>query len=141
MISRTLTALVLFASLTSHGENWPQFRGPTLQGISPEKNLPIHWSATEHVLWKTSIPGAGWSSPIVWDNQIFVTSATDEGAAFHVMAVNARTGKILWDKEVGRQVPGHKQRRNSYATPTPCTDGRTVFTCFGDGSFFALDFD
>jgi len=141
MISRTLTALVLFASLTSHGENWPQFRGPTLQGISPEKNLPIHWSATEHVLWKTSIPGAGWSSPIVWDNQIFVTSATDEGAAFHVMAVNARTGKILWDKEVGRQMPGHKQRRNSYATPTPCTDGRTVFTCFGDGSFFALDFD
>jgi outer membrane protein assembly factor BamB len=125
----------------ARAENWPQFRGPTRQGISTETNLPLRWSATEHLAWKTRIPGEGWSSPIVWGDHVFLTSATDEGAAFHVIALSARDGKLLWDKEVGRQVPGHKQQRNSYATPTPCTDGQTVFACFGDGSFFALDFN
>jgi outer membrane protein assembly factor BamB len=138
---RLFIILPLFLLISAFAENWPQFRGPTRQGISSETNLPLHWSGTEHVAWRTSIPGEGWSSPIVWNDYVFLTSASADGAAFHVIAVNARTGKLLWNKEVGWQVPGHKQQRNSYATPTPCTDGRTVFTCFGQGSFFALDFE
>lgn len=135
--------LLLAAALPSaaSAENWPMFRGPTRQGISAEKNLPLHWSSDSNVLWKTSIPGQGWSSPIVWNDRIFVTSATDEGETCRVLSIDRTSGEILWNTEVFKQVPRRKEQRNSYATPTPATDGKLVFTCFGDGSFAALDFD
>ncbi len=122
------------------GENWPGFRGPTGQGLSHETGLPTKWSPTENIAWKTAIPGEGWSSPIIWNDHVFLTTATDGGAGCHVLGLDRETGRILWDKEVFRQVPGHKQQRNGYATPTPCTDGRRVYTVFADGSFAALDF-
>ena len=124
-----------------HAENWPQFRGPTGQGISHETNLPITWSETNHVSWKTSLPGESWSSPIVWQGSVFVTTATDGGESCRVLALDRNSGAMLWNKEVLRQVPGHKQSRNTYATPTPATDGERVFACFGDGSFVAVDFN
>ena len=134
-----LTALV-FATTWARTENWPGFRGPTRQGASAETGLPVKWDATENLAWKTPIPGEGWSSPIVWDDRVFLTAATDDGAGCHVLALERATGKIVWDREVFRQHPGHRNPRNSYATPTPCTDGERVYTVFGDGSFAALDF-
>ncbi len=131
--------LPLSASLVS-AENWPCFRGPSGQGVSAEKNLPLTWSATENIAWKTPIPGESWSSPIVWGDRVFVTTATEKGASCRVLCLNRATGEILWNKEVFRQVPGHKGDRNTYATPTPATDGERVYACFGDGSFAALDF-
>ncbi|MCB1120007.1 MAG: PQQ-binding-like beta-propeller repeat protein, partial [Verrucomicrobiae bacterium] len=125
-------------SLTA--DNWPAFRGPNLQGISQESGFPLHWSAEENVAWKVAIPGEGWSSPIVWEDQVFITTATDGGTVCHVLALDRLTGSMLWDREVFQQEPGHKQTRNSYATPTPCTDGERVYAVFGDGSFVALDF-
>lgn len=120
-------------------EQWPCFRGPTRQGISAATEVPLHWSATSNVLWKASIPGEGWSSPIVWENRVFLTTATENGQSCHVLGLDAHSGAILWDKEVFHQVPRHKQARNSFATPTPATDGQRVYACFGDGSFAALD--
>ena len=70
-----LTAAVPFSG--AHAENWPQFRGPTHQGLSSERSAPLHWNATTNVAWKTEIPGEGWSSPIVWNDRIFVTTATE----------------------------------------------------------------
>ena len=132
-------ALSLCAS-AGRAENWPQFRGPTAQGLSTEKQAPLNWSATDNVAWKTPIPGESWSSPIVWKDRVFLTTATEAGSHCHVLSLDRRTGKVLWDKEVFQIVPRKKETRNSYATPTPATDGKRVYVSFGDGSFAALDF-
>ena len=124
----------------SRAENWPQFRGPTGQGISSEENLPLAWNAESNIVWRTPVLGESWSSPVVWANHVFVTTATDAGESCRVLAVDRKSGQILWDKEVFKQVPRRKEARNTYATPTPATDGKQVYACFGDGSFAALDF-
>jgi outer membrane protein assembly factor BamB len=137
----SIVSALLCSAAALPAENWPCFRGPTRQGNSAETGLPLKWSADENVAWKTAIPGEGWSSPIVWGERIFVTTATDNGTGCRALAIKRQTGKILWDTEVFKQVAGHKQQRNGYATPTPCTDGERVYTVFGDGSFAALDFE
>lgn len=137
-ILHSLGCLGLLA-LSAGAENWPRFRGPTGQGISNEKNLPISWSAESNVVWKASIPGEGWSSPIVWGDRVFVTTATANGMKCNVLCLDRKSGKILWDREVFEQVPLRKEGKNSYATPTPCTDGDRVYAVFGDGSVVALE--
>lgn len=122
-------------------ENWPQFRGPGGQGISTEKGLPVHWGVQSNLLWKTEIPGLGWSSPIVFENRIFVTSAAEGGLSCRVLCLDSSQGRLLWNKEVFQQTPSRKESKNSYATPTPVTDGKNVFVVFGDGSLAALSFD
>ncbi len=119
-------------------ENWPGFRGPTRQGISHETGIPVKWSTTSNIEWKTPIPGEGWSSPIVFDNYVFVTTATDAGASFRLLCLDRLTGSVLWDKEVLRQKPGHKSRQNSYASSTPVTDGQQVYVLAFDGSLAAV---
>ena len=76
--------LLLFSASRSRGENWPQFRGPSGQGISTEQNLPLKWSENSNITWKTAIPGEGWSSPIVWGDRVFVTTSTDNGESCRV---------------------------------------------------------
>ena len=125
---------------SAHAENWPEFRGPGRQGISGEKNLPIKWGKSENIAWSSAVPGVSWSTPIVWDNRVFLTTATDEGQSCRVLALDAATGKTVWDREVFRQVPRKKETRNSYSTPTPVTDGKRVYAVFSDGGFAALDF-
>jgi len=123
-------------------ENWARFRGPNGQGISKVTALPVRWNAQENIAWKTYIPGEGWSSPIVWNDHIFLTTAMNNGENCYVIAIDRRTGKILWNKLVFTQKPQqHRHEWNSYATPTPVTDGKTVFAVFSGGSFVALDFD
>jgi outer membrane protein assembly factor BamB len=142
MILRALTTLL--AVVLAHSvlaENWPRFRGPTGQGSSTETNLPTKWSATENIAWKTEIPGESWSSPVVWNDRVFVTTATEGGTSCRVLCLNRDTGKILWDVEVFKQPTLKKEGRNSYATPTPCTDGSAIYAVFGGGSIAALDFN
>jgi outer membrane protein assembly factor BamB len=133
--------LVLIASNSSLAENWPGFRGPTRQGISHEADVPIEWSADSNVVWKTEVPGEGWSSPIVFDDRVFVTTATDEGASFRLVCLDRLAGTVLWNKEVLRQKPGHKQRLNSYASSTPVTDGQRVYVLASDGSLAAVSME
>ena len=132
--------IVLVSVAAVCAENWPQFRGPTHQGRSTETGLPLHWSATSNVVWKTSIPGESWSSPVIWNDRVFLTTATDHGQTCRVLSLEANSGKILWDREVFQQSPRRKESRNTYATPTPATDGERVYACFGDGSLAALNF-
>ena len=123
-------------------ENWYRFRGPNGQGISQEIGLPTHWSETENIAWRTTIPGESWSSPIVWGNHIFLTTVTEEGARCYVIAIDRHTGNILWQRHVfTQQANMHRHDMNSYATPTPVTDGESVFALFADGSFVSLDFN
>ena len=141
---KTLPALLLVwlaASAPAFGENWPRFRGPTGQGLSTEKNLPVHWTAASNIAWKTAIPGEGWSSPIVWGDRVFVTTATDNGSQCRVLCLDRGTGQVLWGRFVCEQVPRRKESQNSFATPTPVTDGERVCAVFADGSMVALAFD
>src|SRR5512140_725600 len=121
----TLPALAVSLALVAaaRADNWPCFRGPSHQGISIDSGLPLSWTAEEMVAWKAAVPGEAWSSPIIWGRKVFLTTATDNGASCRVLAFDRDSGKLVWDREVFRQVPGHKQERNTYATPTPCTDG------------------
>ncbi len=121
-------------------EDWPGFRGPTGQGMSSEKNLPLTWSSTENVAWKTAIPGEGWSSPIVHGDHVFVTSTTEEGKSCHVICVDRRSGKIRWNTQVFAQPVRKKRPENSDATPTPVTDGQHVYAVFSGGGIAAVDY-
>ncbi len=138
--ARTFALALCFLSI-SWAENWPGFRGPTRQGVSSEGDLPLHWAPDKNVLWKTPIPGSAWSSPIVWRNRIFLTTAANGGSSCHVLSLDALTGRVLWNKHVFDQETLMKRRQNSYASPTPVTDGQSVFAVFADGSIVAVDYD
>jgi outer membrane protein assembly factor BamB len=143
-MNRTIGLVVatgLWMSVAVRAENWPQFRGPGQPGVSSESNVPLKWSGSENFAWKREIPGQSWSSPIVWEDRVFVTTATDGGESCHLLSIDRRSGQILWDKVVFKQVLRRKEGRNTHATPTPATDGKRVYACFGDGSFAALTFD
>jgi outer membrane protein assembly factor BamB len=136
-----ILAVLLATIPAARAEDWPCFRGPGRQGISLEKGVPTQWSAASNVRWKTPIPGDGWSSPIVSGDNLFVTTATDGGKSLHLLRLNRRDGKIVWDKEIAQQEAGHRQRLNSYATPTPATDGRQIYVPAFDGRVLAVDLD
>ena len=135
-----LSALCGFDTAGRRG-NWTRFRGPNGQGISGEKNLPVQWSAEDNVVWKTAIPGDGWSSPIVYDEHVFLTSTTNEGNDCRVICVDRTSGSIEWNKLVHQQAAGAKRHDNSYASPTPVTDGKHVYAVFADGTIVAVNFD
>ena len=107
-----LVALLCLTTFESRAaENWTRFRGPNGQGISSEKGLPIEWSNEKNVAWKTAIPGTGWSSPIVYDDRVFLTTATEGGESCRVICVDRKTGDISWNVQVHRQSPGAKRKK------------------------------
>ncbi|MBX9628462.1 MAG: PQQ-binding-like beta-propeller repeat protein [Gemmataceae bacterium] len=136
-----LSAVALTLALTPCKADWPQFRGPTGQGLSDEAGLPTKWSAKENVAWKVPVPGNGWSSPAVVGDRVYLTTATDGGKSCRVLAFAADTGKPLWDKEVVRQVVKRIEGRNSPATPTPAADKDRVYVAFNDGTLAAVKAD
>ena len=144
LVSPFVSAFVLlFLSvpvLAQEPEQWSRLRGPNGQGISTATGLPTHWSDTENIAWKCPIPGEGWSSPVIWNDHIFLTTATDGGKECRVIAVNRKDGKILWNQSVFTQELKMQHERNSRATPTPVTDGQRVYAVFPNGHFVALDF-
>jgi outer membrane protein assembly factor BamB len=133
--------LLILLCLPAAAENWPQFRGPTGQGVSAETDLPLEWSRDTNVAWKTAISGEAWSSPIVWEDRVFVTTATDGGVSCRIMCLDAASGEVLWETPVFEQETPRKEDRNSYATPTPATDGQRVYAVFGGGGIAAVHFD
>ncbi len=123
--------------------NWPRFRGPNGTGIASDKDVPTEFSDTKNVLWKTAIPGAGYSSPVVWDDRIFLESSSADGKTRSLVCLDAANkGKILWSKPIsGDAAKIHK--KNSFASSTPATDGQRVYASFWDGSnvfLYAFDF-
>ncbi len=120
-------------SLPLLAEDWPQFRGPSGQGNSSETDLPLNWSGTQNVRWKTPLPGAGWSSPAIAGNAIWLTAATDNGASLRLLSLDKDTGKLTSNVEVFRISdlgPGiHK--KNSFASPTAVVQGQRIYVHFG----------
>lgn len=131
----------LLLSLTARGEeNWPQFRGPTAQGISDAKNLPLTWSETEHVKWKTAIHGKAWSSPVVFGNQVWITTATEDGRELSAIAVDRASGRILHDRKLFSVAePQYADKFNSYGSPTPVIEAGRVYVTFGSPGTACLD--
>ncbi|MEM8944706.1 MAG: PQQ-binding-like beta-propeller repeat protein [Planctomycetota bacterium] len=124
--------------------DWPQFRGPTGQGIARLTNPPVAWNSDDGFTWKRSIPGHGWSSPIVHEGQIVLTTAvpdsdSSEFQSLRAMGLDAATGEIVWDREIFRVAVSPKHDKNSFASPTPITDGKTVYVHFGPEGTAALD--
>jgi outer membrane protein assembly factor BamB len=138
---------ILLIAAAARAENWPEFRGPTGQGHVPKGSVPAEWSESRNIVWKQPIPGVGWSSPVIQDGRIYLTTAvpvpgTKDDQALHALALNAATGKILWDHEIFRQ-DGRKVEalhdKASHANPTAVTDGRRVYVHFGSQGTAALD--
>ena len=98
------------------------------------------WSPTENIRWKTPVPGEGWSSPVVWGDRVFVTTVTEANTKCRLICLDRLTGAVMWDTLVTEIVPLRKESKNSYATPTPATDGTRVYVVFGDGTMAAVDF-
>ena len=129
-------AFLTLTALTAHAENWPQWRGPELNGTSPEKGLPTTWTR-DTVKWATPMPGPSGASPIVWGDTIFVTSP-DEEKNLSLIAVNRKDGAILWKKQIG--AGDITKGRANMASPSPVTDGKAVYVLFGTGDLGAVDF-
>ena len=145
--------------------NWHQWRGPEASGVAPRGNPPIEWSESKNVKWKAEIPGYGKSTPIIWGNRVFVTTAIDtgmivEGKAkpedqpdrpfgikypntlfrFVVLCLDRDSGKVLWERTAALELPneGH-HGDNSHATASPTTDGRFLYVSFGSRGLYCYD--
>jgi outer membrane protein assembly factor BamB len=163
-------AVAAVASVGAHAANWPQWRGPGGQGISDEQQIPLDWSSTRNLAWKTPVAGQGHSQPIVWDNRVFLTSDIEgppalghkapehriEGEIFkhpdsvgsdrqhrlNLLAFDLATGKQLWERTAyDGTVFDDRHKRSSYAAATPVTDGTRVYAYFGPEGVYAYDFD
>jgi outer membrane protein assembly factor BamB len=123
-IKLILSILILFT--VSSIQSATRFRGPNGQGIYPDQNIPVKWNA-ENITWKTQLPGKGHSSPVKWQNNIYMTSADQKKNIGYLLAVNAVSGKIAWQKEF--KIKKYKiNNRNTYASPTCTVDGDGVYT-------------
>jgi len=144
--------------------HWPRWRGPLGTGVAPGANPPVEWSEGKNVRWKTALPGLGHSTPIVWGDRIFLTTAVPFGAAlsprfskapgahdnapvthhqkFVVLALDRRNGKILWEKTMRELLPHEGAHyTGSFASASPVTDGKHLFAFFGSYGLYCLDFD
>src|SRR5262245_17106346 len=132
--------ILLFVSLgtRANGENWPQWRGPNYDGISPEKNLPSEWGPDKNVLWKLDLPGIGCSTPAVWDDRIFVTC--EDAADVVLICVNTK-GAELWKRKIGSTIRRARGDEGNGATSSPCTDGKQVWAFAGGGELACFDFE
>jgi outer membrane protein assembly factor BamB len=137
-----LTTLAACLSLFAHAADWPQFRGPDGQGHADVTGLPTEWSATKNVGWKKEIPGAGWSSPILFRERLYLTTAVpaaNGNLSLRALCLDARDGKMLWSTEVLSATPASAHKKNSHASPTPLTDGEHLYVHFGPYGTGALD--
>jgi outer membrane protein assembly factor BamB len=169
VISLFVGALILSASVSAATDpSWPQWRGPSGQGVSPEKNLPAEWSVNKNIKWKAAIPGRGHSSPIVWGNRIFLTTAiegelvpgakavkhmdgdkeflhpdsvgADHKHLFKVICLDRESGKTVWEQTAFTGTPyDNRHRKSSFASSTPATDGAYVYAFFGTEGLYAYD--
>ena len=134
-------ALIATASLLgAASEPWPQFRGPRGDGTSLATNLPLHWSEQEHVAWKTPIHGRAWSSPVVWGEQVWMTTATPEGDQLFAVCVDASTGRVVHDLKLFEvDAPQFAHPFNTYGSPTPVIEEGRVYITFGSPGTACLD--
>jgi outer membrane protein assembly factor BamB len=132
-------ALLCFARLSFAADEWPQFRGPDGQGHAANHGVPLTWSESQNIVWKTPLRGAGYSSPAVGRGLAWTTSALDDGKSLWVTAVDVTSGRIVHEREVLKtSQPPHINSKNSHASPSPVLDGDLLFVHFGSSGTAAL---
>ena len=158
-----LLLLVFSVAVLASAENWPSFRGPNASGVADGKPTPTNWDAVKgtNILWKTPIPGLAHSSPVVWGDRVFVTTAVSSKGnenfkhglygdvtsdtdlskhSWHVYSLDKRTGKVVWDQIAAEGVPKVKRHiKSTHASSTPATDGKYVVAFFGSEGLFCYD--
>src|SRR5262249_39733615 len=132
-----ITAYAGPAARREAASQWSRFRGPNGTGISNDKHVPVKWTETQGVLWKTAIVGRGNSSPVLGGNRLFLQSATEDGAERLLLCLDPASGKVLWSRTVPG-APAKINTRNSLASSTPATDGRRVYAVFWNGKALLL---
>lgn len=125
-----VAALAVMAVASAHAENWTRFRGDQGDGVSHQKGIPVTWSQGDYE-WNIELPGIGHSSPVIFGDKLFITSAEDEGALRHLFCLNVNTGEQIWSITVGHN-KSHKHIKGSWASSTPATDGERVYVTFSD---------
>lgn len=155
-------AVLILTVVPSLAADWPQFRGPNGSATSTDKNLPVEWAAERNIAWKVKIPGYGWSSPIVWGDKVFLTSAVADKQAkptgsgnwrnalggkvdavyqWEVYCFRAIDGTVVWKRTVAQRKPTYAvNSSNTYASETPATDGDRVYAYFGETGVFCFDY-
>jgi len=131
-------SFVLAASTAAlAGDNWPAWRGPKLDGISDVSNLPVRFSKTENVIWRTPLSGPAGATPVIWGNQIFLTSAEDERLLLECLSTS---GELLWQRQVDEGNKVVRGDEGNSASPSPLTDGQHVWSFMGTGMLACFDF-
>jgi outer membrane protein assembly factor BamB len=139
-LSFALAASASITSIARAGDAWPQFRGPTGDGVSDARHLPTQWAEDKNVAWKTAIHGRAWSSPVILGDQVWLTTATEDGRELYAVCVSRDTGKIVHDVKVFTvEKPQFTHRFNSYGSPTPVVEPGRVYVTFGAHGTACLD--
>ncbi len=135
-----MIVLALLTQFAVSGDNWPQFRGPTGDGVSDAIGLPLTWSETENIAWKTPIHDRGWASPVVWGKQVWVATATEDGRRLFAVCVDRDSGAVTHDVKVFDVAePERIAKVNSYASPTPVVEEGRVYVHYGTYGTACLD--
>ncbi len=140
-------ASFLFPAVALSALEWPQFRGPEGNGISLAKNVPLRWSATSSLAWSVEVPGSGWSSPVLAQGKVFLTSAVPDSSgeiSLNAVCIDAESGKMLWNREVFRPELTEAKamhKKNTAASPTPIVADGKVYVHFGHMGTAALDME
>ncbi|MDA1017446.1 MAG: PQQ-binding-like beta-propeller repeat protein, partial [Planctomycetota bacterium] len=121
--------------------NWPAWRGVDGSGISTETDLPERWSATDNIRWKLSLPEACNSTPIIWEDRVFLTQGLDGGRQRALLAIDRKSGKQLWQQSVPCETKETTHRQNPPCSGSPITDGRAVYANFASGGVLACSLD
>jgi len=149
MLRKTLVAILLrsvvspvcavalaFLPGSAFAENWPQWRGPTLNGVSTEKNLPVRWSAGENIAWKLAMPSSSGATPIIWGHHVFLNVA--DGDELYLWCVDKTKGTLIWKKLIAHG--NYKSNKQNMSSPSPVTDGQSVYAMTGVGVLKGFDF-
>ena len=133
----TFSLIVIFFA-AALADNWPQWRGPLLNGVSDEKNLPLRWDKEENIAWKLRLPGLSAATPVIWEDRIFLSCAA--GKEFHLWCVEKKQGRLLWNRPLGRHTLELRTHpKHNPSTPSPVTDGTSVYALNAYGSLVSFD--
>ena len=141
-VSRLGILVVASAVAFADDLNWPEFRGPRGDGVSTSTGLPVEFGETNHVSWKTAVHGRGWSSPVIWGSQIWMTTATEDGHQLFALCIDRETGAIVRDLPLfAVEKPQFVHEFKSHASPTPALAERRAYITFGAAGMACLESD
>jgi outer membrane protein assembly factor BamB len=149
-VAMTLLVVALAAALAARADNWPQWRGPKMNGVSAETNLPLKWNVApadsadqkdENIAWKLALPGLSGATPIIWGDNIFINAV--DGDTIQMWCVNKKTGQPVWKRDLGAGGAANPRlyRKQNMSSPSPATDGTHIYVMTGTGLLRAFDFN